>query len=140
MHNRTSRAGQVATDASQVSWLLPTSGGLWALSFVGARAGLEGIEYGSVAAVLLALLPIPFFGLFLWTYVRRIRQSDELERRIQLEALAFAFPIAVVLLMVLGLLELATELNADDWSYRHVWMFMPLLYFGGIALARRRYR
>ena len=33
-----------------------------------------------------------------------------------------------------------TELNPDDWSYRHVWMFMPLLYFVGVAMARHRYQ
>lgn len=140
MDNGSTTAVRRTPEARQLNWLLPTSGALWGFSFVGARLGLEAVEYGSGEAVLLALLPIPFFALFLWTCVRAVRESDELERRIQLEALAFAFPITVLLLMVLGLLELATELNPDDWSYRHVWMLTPLLYFGGLALARRRYR
>ena len=65
---------------------------------------------------------------------------DELERRIELEALAFAFPITVVLLMTLGLMELAMPLNRDDWSYRHVWALMPTLYFIGLWRAKRRYQ
>jgi hypothetical protein len=28
----------------------------------------------------------------------------------------------------------------DDWSYRHVWAFLPAFYLGGLALARRRYQ
>jgi hypothetical protein len=75
----------------------------------------------------------------LFTIIRAARDLDELERRIQLEALAFAFVLAVLLLMTLGLMELAITLNRDDWSYRHVWAMLPMLYFGGLALARRRY-
>jgi hypothetical protein len=123
----------------RLSWLTPLTLVLWFVTFVLARGGLEVLEFGSWEAVLLALLPVPFFAAFLWCFVSGIRGMDELERRIQLEALAFAFPVTVLLLMVLGLMELATELNPDDFSYRHVWAFLPLLYFAGIAFARGRY-
>ena len=123
-----------------LAWLTPLSAAAWAAAFFGARTGLEVVRSGTPEAVLLALLPVPFFAAFLWCFVSRLRLTDELERRIQLEALAFAFPVTMLLLMLLGLLELATELNPDDWSYRHVWMFLPILYFGGLALARRRYQ
>jgi hypothetical protein len=86
-----------------------------------------------------ALLPVAPFALFLLALSRGIRKLDELERRIQLEALALAFPLAMLLLMALGLLELAVPLSRDDWSYRHVWAMLPILYYGGLALARRRY-
>jgi hypothetical protein len=66
--------------------------------------------------------------------------SDELFRRIHLEALAFAFPVTLTLLMVLGLFEMATGLNRDDWSYRHVWPMAVIAYYGGWALAMRKYR
>jgi hypothetical protein len=65
---------------------------------------------------------------------------DELEQRIQLEALALAFPLTLILLMTLGLLEIAIELPAEDLSYRHVWAMLPALYFLGLTLARKRYR
>jgi len=54
--------------------------------------------------------------------------------------LAFAFPMAILLLMVLGLLQLAIPLSPEDWSYRHVWSFLPLFYFAGLALAWRKYK
>ena len=138
LKNDMTTAGQLSAEERRVNWLLPTSTMLWLVSFFVARVGLKALSFGSAEAVLLALLPIPFFALFLWTYVRAIALSDELERRIQLEALAFAFPLTVLLLMLLGLLELATELSPDDLSYRHVWAFLPLLYVGGLVLARRR--
>lgn len=65
---------------------------------------------------------------------------DELERRIQLEALAFAYPLALLLLMTLGLLEFVVELNPNDWSYRHVWQFTVVFYLFGVVMAKRRYQ
>jgi len=44
----------------------------------------------------------------------------------------------MILLMTLGLSELATKLPPEDFSYRHVWAFLALFYFGGLVLARRR--
>jgi hypothetical protein len=90
--------------------------------------------------VAIALLPIPAFGFFLAEWIRGIRGLDELERRIQLEALAVAFPLGLVLVMGLGLIQRVTQLDPLDWSYRHIWPFLIAFYFFGLALARRRYR
>jgi len=46
----------------------------------------------------------------------------------------------VVVLMTLGLLELVVPLEPEDFSLRHIWAYMPALYFGGLALAWRKYR
>ena len=113
---------------------------LWVAFYIVARGLLEtAIELRSLR-IAIALLPVPFFVWWLWTWMKGVSQMDELERRIELEALAFAFPIAVVLLMILGLLELAMPLNPDDWSLRHVWAMMPALYFMGLWRAKRRYQ
>ncbi len=114
--------------------------GLFAASYVGAAAALKSLEMPSGVRIAIALSPLPFFLAFLIAEIRVLRQVDELERRIQLEALAIAFPAAVVLLMALALMERAIPLSPQDWSYRHVWAFLPLLYFGSLAIARRRYR
>jgi hypothetical protein len=42
--------------------------------------------------------------------------------------------------MALALLERAVPLSPQDWSYRHVWFLLPLLYFASLGVARRRYR
>ena len=87
-----------------------------------------------------ALLPVPLFILFLLSFIGLVREMDELERRIPLEALAFAYPAVLVLLMTLGLLQLAgIALSHADWSFRHVWQIGVLFYVMGIALAFRRY-
>ncbi len=97
-------------------------------------------ESGSPGAIGAALLPVGPFVWLILEIVRGVRGLDELEQRIQLEALAVAFPLTLVLLMTLGLLELAVRLPPDDLSYRHVWAIVPMLYFIGLGIARRRYR
>ena len=66
--------------------------------------------------------------------------ATELERRIELEALAFAFPAGVVFLAAIGLLDVAVTLNRDDFSLRHTWLMLPMLYYIGLWRARRRYQ
>ena len=105
-----------------------------------ARGVLELENTGPTVRIVAALLPVAPFSFMLWKIIKGIRLMDELEQRIHLEALAIAFPLSLVLLMTLGLLELAIDLPRDDLSYRHVWAFLPLFYFGGLALARRRYQ
>lgn len=111
----------------------------WGVLFIIARLGVEAVPHDSVAAILVALLPVPALFVALWAFIRGVGRADELERRIHLEALAVAFPLSLALLMVLGLLELATDLNRANWSYRHLWPFMVIFWLAGMALARRRY-
>lgn len=112
---------------------------LWVGTYFGARMLLEGQGLGTTLRIVVALVPVlPFAGL-LWRVISGIRQMDELERRIQLEALAVAFPLAILMLMVLGLLQLAVELSADDWSYRHLWPFLFVFYLLGVMRARAHY-
>ena len=111
----------------------------WLLSYIAARAGLEIAETRWIR-VFLAVLPIPFFLALIGFAYRAISSGDELFRRIHLEALAFAFPATLTLLMVLALFELATGLNPEDFSYRHVWPMAVVAYYGGWALAMRKYK
>ena len=114
--------------------------GVWFLLYFSARGLLEHAQMEEWARIAVAVLPIPAFVLFLISVIRGIRGLDELQRKIHLEALAIAFPLGLVLLMTLGLLQRATELKFEDWSYAHVWIYLPVFYLLGLALARRRYR
>jgi len=114
-------------------------GAAWFAAWIAARFALESANIPTWLRVVAALAPTPLAGAALLTILREARELDELEKRIQLEALAFAFVLALLLIMTLGLMELAITLNRDDWSYRHVWAMLPPLYFAGLVLARRRY-
>jgi hypothetical protein len=112
---------------------------VWLAFYFGARGILESSSLESWQRVIVALAPIPIAAITLATIVRGARQLDELELRIQLEALATAFLLAILFLMTLGLLQRAITLEFEDWSYAHVWAMLPTLYFLGLFLARRRY-
>jgi hypothetical protein len=77
---------------------------------------------------------------FLVFVASQIRNLDELHRRVHLEALAVAFPLAILLLMTLGLLEQAIGLPPEYWNYRQVWYYLPFFYCVGLVIAWRRYK
>ena len=112
---------------------------LWASVYLLSRGLLELTIPSAAARVAIALLPTPFFVYYVWTWMKGVGEMDELERRIELEALGFAFPAAIVFLMTIGLLDLAITLSPDDWSLHHVWLMLPLFYYVGLFRAKRRY-
>lgn len=115
-------------------------GVLWIVLYMGVRLFLEANpDLDSAVRLGLAFVPTPVFALFLWRFVKGVRSADELERRIQLEALAVAFPLGVLLLTTLGLVQRAVELSFQDWSYNHIWPYFALFYLVGLGLARKRY-
>lgn len=116
------------------------AGVAWLLAFVAARAALEKMSLDSPVKILAAVLLVVPAAIFLRNFVEYLRSLDELQRRVHLEALAIAYPMATLFLWTLGLLELAIDLPSEDWSYRHIWTFLPMFYFVGLAIAWRRYR
>lgn len=118
---------------------------LWGAVFLGARGFLDADfqarrNFAPWVRVLVALAPVAPTALFLVCIGAQLRSLDEMQRQVHLEALAIAFPLAILLLMTLGLLQLAIPLPPEDWSYRHIWPFLPCFYFVGLAIAWRRYR
>ena len=113
---------------------------LWFLAYWGARGLLERTDLPTWIRVSVALAPIPIFAWFMVSFIGSIRGMDELERRIHLEALAIAFPLGIVLLQTLALLQRAVTLKFEDWSYAHVWIYLPIFYFISLGLVRKRYQ
>jgi hypothetical protein len=114
-------------------------GVLWMATYAASRALLEvvGDQWLRIA---ISLAPTPVFAWFLMAWVKGLARMDELERRIELEALAFAFPASIVFLATIGLLDVAITLDPNDFSLRNVWLMMPMLYYIGLWRAQRRYR
>ena len=113
----------------------------WFLSYFGVRAVVAHPATGSSTWLkALVLIPVVPAALFLFYFITGMKELDELQRRIQLEALAFAYPLALLLLMTLGLLQLVMELDPNDWGYRHLWPFLTLFYLFGVMMATRRYQ
>jgi len=113
---------------------------IWLILYFGIRFFLEANpDFSRNARLALAFVPMPVFAAFLVQFVRVLRAADELERRIQLEALGVAFPLGMLLLTTLALVQRAVELPFEDWSFNHIWPQFILFYVVGLFLARRRY-
>ena len=84
-----------------------------------------------------ALLPMLPAAFALVAVVRQIGRLDELQRRIQFEALAFAFAGTALLTFSYGFVE---NVGFPHLNWFWVWPLMALLWMLGLALATRRYR
>lgn len=113
--------------------------GPWMLAWLVSTIALGYLDPSSPMRVAVALVPLPFFGWFLWRFMQLIRNSDELERRIQLEALAIAFPLAIATVMAFGLLERAGLQPVSGWPLKGMWVYFVIFYLVGRTIARRRY-
>lgn len=85
----------------------------------------------------LALAPVIPVVFAMIAYMRFIGRIDELQRRIQFEALAFGFGAAGLLTFSYGFLELV---GFPHISWIYVWPLMIALWGIGGAIASRRYR
>ena len=88
----------------------------------------------------IALVPALIFAYFIYQQRRQLDTGDELEQRIQLEALSIAYPLTFLLLVILGQLERVITLNPEDWDYSHIWPFVFIFYIVGLMIARKRYQ
>ena len=129
------------TASEKTSWaILITSIVLFLGAFAVARGLLKQTDLSQTVRVILALLPIGPFAWMLWKFISGITSLDELQKKIQLEALAIAYPVMMVFLMTLGLLDIAVGLSYENFGLKHLWYYMPIFYFLGVFIATRRYQ
>ncbi len=114
---------------------------IWVVIYFAARFVLDkGFAAPQGVKIAAALLPVIPTALFLWVVVSAICGLDELHRKVHLEALVIAFPLSILMLVTLGFLQLAIDLPAENFSLRHIWAFMPAIYFASLAITWRRYQ
>jgi len=88
----------------------------------------------TIPAALLPIVPAAFFPFVL---LDKLRDMDELQRKIQYEAMAFAFAMAALLTLSFGFLQEFANFPDVNWVW--VWPVMGFLWMIGIVLDRRRY-
>ncbi|HTD05968.1 hypothetical protein [Undibacterium sp.] len=86
---------------------------------------------------LLALSPMLPGLLLIWAILRQLHRLDELQRRVQFEALAFAFAGTAFLSFSYGFLE---GVGYPRLSLFVIWPMMAGLWMLGLVLSARRYR
>ncbi len=119
--------------------LFLAAGIAWVVVYFGCRFILDRVALPDGIRIVVALVPVVPFAIFLVGAISNVRSMDELHRRVHLEALAFAFPVGVLVLMVLGLLQLVINFHPQRFNFRDAWPILVLLYFIGLALSWRRY-
>jgi hypothetical protein len=130
---------QCASDTG--SWIMPTAFGLGAgLAAAGDTALFALFQMPLLLRVALVILPVLLSMGYVCCVVGMFRRADELQRRIQLESLGFAFPATAVLVMAADLLEKAKVVPALHWGWGMLVGAMCLLWVAGYALASRRYQ
>ena len=97
---------------------------------------LRGHEH-TVLGYGLAFLPIIPSGFALWAFLRFFRELDELQRRIQLEAVAFSF-LATCFITLTWAFQQNAGLPQFDVSW--VAPLLILLWGVGLGIAKRRYQ
>ncbi|MEH3022905.1 MAG: hypothetical protein PGN19_09275 [Pseudomonas oryzihabitans] len=86
---------------------------------------------------LISLAPVLPCALLCWVVLRELRRLDELQLRIQFEALAFAFAATALTTFSYGFLQ---NVGAPALSWLMVWPLMGVSWIIGLAIARWRYR
>ncbi len=110
---------------------------VYGAALVGSIELLQHSEFAPGWRAAIALTPMLACLAAAWVILREIRRMDELQRRIQFEALGFAFAVTALATFSYGFLE---GLGWPRLSMFSVWPLMGGLWVVGLVLARRRYR
>ena len=98
----------------------------------------QGLEEPALRA-LVALMPVPAIGMALRAIIRYIRDVDELQQRIELEAVSFAAAFVSMVYVAGGFLQLARVIDIPS-SVAMIWVFPLICASYGLAkmfIARR---
>jgi hypothetical protein len=110
------------------------------LAAIAAMVSSWGLRYGSLddtGRLFLALLVMPPSIYFVRSMQRYVRGLDELQQRIQGEALAIAFSGGMVLVLGLEYLQKAGFARNLDWDF--AWGAMAGMYLASWYFVSRRY-
>ena len=117
---------------------------LWALIFAVSFAGsVYFLSKDSVSvpiAVLLIAINAVLFGIYAVKFIRSIKLLDEVQIRIQLEAVSIAFALSLLLVMILGMAGEVSDLGLSNISYLYIFPLLFLFYLIGIFISKRKYR
>jgi hypothetical protein len=95
------------------------------------------VAAGTVLEKPLILLPILPAALATWAFLAMIRETDELERRINYQALSFGFVVTFSITLAYALLE---DLGLPRVSSFYWWFLLAISWGVGLAIYSRKYR
>jgi hypothetical protein len=101
------------------------------------RFDREPLAAGSFLEKPLVLLPILPAALATWAFLSMIREADELERRVNYQALAFAFVVTFSASLAWSMLE---DLGLPRISSFYWWLVLAISWGIGLTIYSRKYR
>lgn len=90
------------------------------------------------AEVMIAMLPIVGFAVLFWTMWRHGRTLDEMQRRMQLEALGLTVIVSSLICISIGQFQKIGVL--DKTKLDDAWVIIAFTYVGAMLLTKLRYR
>lgn len=112
---------------------------LWIIAFVVCLLVIKKSTPDRTTGIIISGIPALTFGLFIFSLIKAVASMDEVQIRIQMEAVVIAFSLGLLTLMTLGLLDLVIMLNKENWSYRHLVPYFAVFYFIGLLISKRKY-
>lgn len=105
---------------------------------IAAAVALRRMQLGATGRTVLALVPVPGNVTLMVLILRGIRRLDEFQKRVQFEAVAFAFLATMLVVFIYGYLQRAQAVGPLNAAF--VWIFMTFAYAAGYGIAVRHYR
>lgn len=97
---------------------------------------LASLDIGPISRAMLSLMPVIPGLTICWAIVRQLRRVDELQRKIQFEALGLAFAATAIITFSYGFLE---NVGFPKLSMFAVWPLMAAFWIIGYIISSRRY-
>ncbi len=141
LHLRFSRGSDMSTPAQRRRYLremIPLAIG-YAVAVLASVTLLKHVD-GTALRAMIALLPVPFVALMLRAMIRHIREADEMQRRIEVEAVSISAALVSLAYLAGGLLQFA-KVIALPAGAAMLWVFPMLCLVYGVAkiVVSRRY-
>jgi hypothetical protein len=116
-------------------WAMFLGGGVAFVSFF--RFDTPPLAAGTLLEKPLLLLPLVPAAVTVWAFVKMVRSTDELQRRILYQALSVGFVVTFVATLAYSVLE---DLGLPHLSAVWWWGTLALSWIVGLAISSRRYR
>jgi hypothetical protein len=113
---------------------------IYAVSFVGGVYVLSRYSLSLPIALLIIAVNAILFGIYTIKLIQSISFMDEVEIRIQLEAVAVAFVLSLLLVMILGMAGLVKQLGLNSISFLYIFPLLFLFYVIGLFISKRKYK
>ena len=95
--------------------------------------------FSQPVSVIIAIVPVVTFAIFIFKYIKAFSVMDEVNQRVQLEAVVIGFSLTIMLVMLLFLLGLS-DISSRAWfGYGHLVIYCWAFYFIGWFISKKKY-